>query len=62
MIDAAIAAVASAHPELVHAGPKLEASDCAVFEKGGPHFTPEGRKLVAAQLAATLEPAPPRAR
>jgi hypothetical protein len=56
MIDAAIAKVAAAHPELVHAGPKLEAADCSVFEKGGPHFTAEGRKLVAAQLAATLRP------
>jgi hypothetical protein len=55
MIDAAIASVADAHPELVHAAPKLEASDCSVFEKGGPHFTPEGRKLVAAQLASVLQ-------
>ena len=54
MIDAAIAAVASRHPERVHAGPKLEATDCAVFEKGGPHFTPDGRKLVAQQLAQVL--------
>lgn len=55
MIDAAIASVVAAHPDLVHAGPKLEPTDCAVFEKGGPHFTPEGRKLVAAQLASVLQ-------
>lgn len=54
MIDAAIATVAALEPALVHAGPKLEASDCSVFEKGGPHFTEEGRKLVAKQLADAL--------
>jgi hypothetical protein len=54
MIDAAIASVAAAHPALVHVGPALEATDCSVFEKGGPHFTPEGRKLVAEQLAHAL--------
>jgi hypothetical protein len=54
MIDDAIASVAQAHPELVHAGPRLEAADCSVFEKGGPHFTAEGRKLVAEQLAHAL--------
>jgi hypothetical protein len=51
MIDAAIAQVARAHAELVHVGPKLEAADCSLFEKGGPHFTEEGRKRVAVQLA-----------
>lgn len=54
MVDAALAGVAAAHPELVRVGPKLEAPDCAVFEKGGPHFTPEGRQRVAALLAAAL--------
>ena len=54
MIEAAIAKVAAAHPTLVHAAPKLEAKDCSVFEKGGPHFTEEGRKVVAQQLAAWL--------
>ena len=54
MIDAAIASVAHAHPELVHAGPKLEAANCSVFEKGGPHFTEAGRKLVAQQLASAV--------
>ena len=55
MIDAAIAAVANHHQKLVHAGPKLEAPDCSVFEKGGPHFTADGRKLVAQQLAGVLQ-------
>ncbi|RYZ05878.1 MAG: SGNH/GDSL hydrolase family protein [Myxococcales bacterium] len=54
MIDAAIARVASTAPGLVHAGPRLEATDCAVFEKGGPHFTEAGRKVVAQQLATAL--------
>lgn len=54
MIDAAIASVAEVHPALVHAGPQLEAADCSVFDKGGPHFTPEGRKIVAEQLAHAL--------
>jgi hypothetical protein len=54
MIDAAIATVAQAHADVVHAGPKLEAPDCSVFEKGGPHFTAEGRKRIAALLAHTL--------
>jgi hypothetical protein len=54
MIDAAIAAVAAKEPQLVHIGPKLEAKDCSVFEKGGPHFTDEGRKVVAQQLADAL--------
>ena len=56
MIDAAIASVAAAHPGLVHAAPKLEAPDCSVFEKGGPHFTEDGRKRVAQLLAKTLTP------
>jgi hypothetical protein len=54
MIDSAIAAVARAHPELVHPGPQLEVPDCSVFEKGGPHFTAEGRKRIAELLARTL--------
>ena len=58
MIDAAIASVAQAHPELVQAGPKLEAPECGVFEKGGPHFTEEGRKRVALQLAGALADRP----
>lgn len=54
MIDAAIESVARAHPALVHAGPKLEAPDCSVFEKGGPHFTAAGRQRVAKLLANSL--------
>jgi hypothetical protein len=56
IVDAAITTVAQAHSDLVHAGPKLEAPDCSVFDKGGPHFTPEGRKVVAQLLASTLQP------
>lgn len=59
MIDAAIASVAAAHPTLVRAAPKLEAPDCSVFDKGGPHFTEEGRKTVAQLLARTLTQTPP---
>jgi hypothetical protein len=54
MVDEAIAEVSATAPELLHAGPRLEAADCAVFDKGGPHFTEEGRKLVARQLAEAL--------
>jgi hypothetical protein len=54
MLDAAISEVARAHPSLVQAGPRLEAADCNVFEKGGPHFTHDGRRQVAAQLAEAL--------
>ena len=61
MIDGAIASVAAAHPGLVHAAPKLEAPDCSVFEKGGPHFTEEGKKQVAQLLAKTLTPTQPAA-
>ena len=61
MIDAAIASVAAAHPGLVHAAPRLEAPDCSVFEKGGPHFTEEGRKKVAQLLAKALTPTEPAA-
>jgi hypothetical protein len=54
MIDEAIAGIAMTHAGLVQAGPRLEASDCSVFDKGGPHFTAEGRRLVAKQLAEAL--------
>jgi hypothetical protein len=54
MVDAAITRVAATEPTLVHAGPRLEARDCAEFEKGGPHFSQEGRKVVAQRLAAAL--------
>jgi hypothetical protein len=61
MIDDAIASIAAAHPGLVHAAPKLEAPDCSVFEKGGPHFTEEGRRTIAQLLAKTLTPKQPPA-
>lgn len=54
MIDSAILHVAATEPILVHAGPRLEAADCSIFEKGGPHFTEEGRKVAARQLAEVL--------
>lgn len=54
MVDAAIARVAAEQPSWVHAGPRLEASACDIFEKGGPHFTEQGRKVVAQQMAAAL--------
>jgi hypothetical protein len=54
MIDSAIARVVAIEPSLVHAGPRLEASDCTIFDKGGPHFTEEGRKTAAKQLAEVL--------
>jgi hypothetical protein len=54
MIDSAIARVAATEPSLVHAGPRLEAADCAIFDKGGPHFTEGGRKVAAEQLAKAL--------
>jgi hypothetical protein len=54
IIDAAITRVAATEPTLVHAGPRLEAQDCTEFEKGGPHFSQEGRKVVAQRLAAAL--------
>lgn len=54
MIDSAIARVAASEPSLVHAGPRLEAPDCSSFEKGGPHFTEEGRKIAAKRIAAAL--------
>lgn len=47
VVDEAVAKMVAAHPKLVTAGPKLEAPSCAVFTKGGPHFTPEGMQAVA---------------
>lgn len=54
MIDDAIAAVAAQVPSVVHAAPRLEAPDCGVFEKGGPHFNDSGRAVVARLMAGTL--------
>jgi hypothetical protein len=47
VVDEAVAKVVAAHPKLVTPGPKLEAPSCAVFTKGGPHYTPEGMQAVA---------------
>jgi hypothetical protein len=51
-IDQAVARVAAAHPGLVRAAPRFEAPSCAVFTKGGPHFTEAGMKAVAKLYAA----------
>jgi hypothetical protein len=51
-IDHAVAKVVAAHPGLVTAAPPLEAPSCAVFTKGGPHFTDAGMKDVAKVYAA----------
>src|SRR6185436_2596685 len=51
-IDEAVAKVAAAFPKLVTVGPRLEAPDCGVFTKGGPHFTPDGMARVANVYAA----------
>lgn len=54
MIDDAITRVAAKDPTLVHAAPRLEAPDCTVFEKGGPHFTEAGQGVVAKLMAEAL--------
>jgi hypothetical protein len=51
-VDEAVASVAAAFPRLVQVGPKLEAPSCAVFAKGGPHFTETGVAEVARVYAA----------
>jgi hypothetical protein len=51
-VDEAVAKVAAATPALVRVGPKLEAPSCAVFTKGGPHYTDAGMKEVARVYAA----------
>jgi hypothetical protein len=50
-VDAAIARVSAQFDGLVQVGPKFEAPSCDVFEKGGPHFTVEGRKRIAQLIA-----------
>ena len=54
MVDSAMTRVAAEEPQLVGAGPKVEVPDCSVFEKGGPHFTQSGRRLIARQMALHL--------
>jgi hypothetical protein len=51
-VDEAVAKVVAANPTLVTPGPKLEAPSCAVFTKGGPHYTPLGMAAVAKVYAA----------
>jgi hypothetical protein len=51
-IDEAIARVVARHPKLVRPAPRFEAPSCALFTKGGPHYTPEGFAEVAKVYAA----------
>jgi len=46
-IDEAIANVVAAYPGFVTAAPKFEAPSCDVFSFGGPHFTIDGRAVIA---------------
>lgn len=50
-VDAAIARVSGQFDGLVQVGPKFEVPSCELFEKGGPHFTLDGRKRVAQLIA-----------
>jgi hypothetical protein len=52
VVDEAIARIIAANPKLVTAGPKIETPTCAVFTKGGPHYTDEGMADVAKLYAA----------
>jgi hypothetical protein len=52
IVDEAVARVVTANGPLVTAAPRLEAPSCAVFTKGGPHFTDAGMKEVAKVYAA----------
>jgi hypothetical protein len=52
VVDEAVAKVLAKYPKLVTAAPKFEAPSCAVFTKGGPHYTPEGMAAVAKVYAA----------
>jgi hypothetical protein len=51
-IDEAIARVVARYPTLVQAAPRFEAPTCAVFTKGGPHYTNAGIADVAKVYAA----------
>ncbi len=57
-VDEAVEAVAARSPGLVFVAPKVEAQSCAVFTKGGPHYTPEGMAEVARLYRAALAPSP----
>ena len=53
-VDEAVANVVAKHPELVTAGPRVEALSCDIFTKGGPHFTEAGKAAVARLYQAAL--------
>lgn len=57
-VDQAIAKISAQFSGLVQPGPKFEVPSCAVFAKGGPHFTAEGRVEVAKLVAARYAPRP----
>lgn len=57
-VDQAIDQIVAQFSGLVRSGPKFEVSSCASFEKGGPHFTAEGRIEVAKLIAARYSPSP----
>jgi len=46
-VDEAVARAAREQPELVCAGPQLEALSCELFKNGGPHFSDAGRLEIA---------------
>jgi hypothetical protein len=51
-LDDALAGVAAKFPGLVFVGPKIEAPNCAAFNGGGPHLTPQGNAEAAKAFAA----------
>jgi hypothetical protein len=51
-VDQAIDKIAAQFSGLVRPGPKFEVARCDWFEKGGPHFTAEGRVEVGKLIAA----------
>jgi hypothetical protein len=51
-LDAALAAVAAAFPNLVYVAPKFEATNCSAFSGGGPHLTSAGNSSVARTIGA----------
>jgi hypothetical protein len=57
-VDQAITKISAQFSGLVQPGPKFEVPSCALFEKGGPHFTAEGRVEVAKLIAARYSTSP----
>jgi len=51
-LDAAFLGVAAKFPNLVFAGPKVEAPSCEAFQRGGPHLNAAGNAAVAKTIAA----------